>query len=298
MAKSIQELIAAKQKEIAAKKGRQRPFKFPVGKTKIRVLPSWRDGDMQFWHDFGTHYIKDTKGETAAIYVCTDKTFGRDCEVCKSIGMGIKNAHDDETIELMKDANAGQQYLMNALIRGDANNKEPVLLAVGINLFSDICDIIEEYDDITDLDNGIDLTIVREGSGRNDTKYTVIPAAKSAKVPKEVIGKLINLDEYVAQENEAQLSKAIGAVTASAGLIGVARPTTAIADKSSSKSIASELADDVIEEAEYDEDALEAELMGAMEGTEEIASEKASTDSDDDDLGDDELDELLADLEV
>lgn len=299
MAKSIQELIAAKQKEIAAKKGRQRAFKFPIGKTKVRILPSWRgDGDMQFWHDFGTHFIKDDKGETAAIYVCTDKTFNRDCDVCKAIGLGIKNAHDDETIELMKEANSGQQYLMNALIRGDENNKEPVLLAVGIGVFSDICDIIEEYDDITDLENGIDLTITREGTGRRDTKYTVIPAAKSAKVPKEVMTKLNNLDEYVAQEDEGNLHKAIAAVTTTAGLLPSARPATpasaALVDKTSSKSIADDLADDVLEAEISELEESEDDMMAAMSGE----LDEAPAETEQEDLGDDELDELLADLEV
>ena len=300
MAKSIQELIAAKQKEIAAKKGRQRAFKFPIGKTKIRILPSWRgDGEMQFWHDFGTHFIKDDKGETAAIYVCTDKTYNRDCEICKSIGLGIKNAHDDETIELLKEANAGQQYLMNALIRGDENSKEPVLLAVGIGVFSDICDIIEEYDDITDLENGIDLTVTREGSGRRDTKYTVIPAAKSAKVPKEVMTKVVNLDEYVAQEDDGNLHKAIAAVASSAGLLPSARPATpasaALVDKSASKSIADDLADDVLEAEISELDESEEEMMAAMSGELDTA---ATEESSDDELNDDDLDELLADLEV
>ncbi|MET2951259.1 hypothetical protein ABXV18_24565 [Vibrio owensii] len=290
---SIQELIAKKQKEIQAKKGRTRPFKFPVGKTKIRLLPSWRGGeDPQFFHDFGSHYIKNDKGETEAVYVCTEKTFGGECEICKAIGLGIKGAHDDETIELLKEANSGQQYLMNALIRGDANHKDPVLIAAGIGIFEAICEIIAEYGDITDLNEGVDLTISREGSGRNDTKYTVIPAAKSEKVSKEMMGKVINLDEYVAQENEAGLHKALTAVGSASGLLVApkSKPATAgagemgaLEDKTSSKSIADELKG---EESVVDGD------------FEEVAEEPTKSKAvSDDDIGEDELDELLADLD-
>ncbi|CDT53647.1 conserved hypothetical protein [Vibrio coralliirubri] len=285
---TIMDLVAKKQKEIQAKKGRARPFKFPIGKTKIRLLPSWRLGDdPQFFHDFGSHYIKNDKGETEAVYVCTEKTFGQDCEICKAIGMGIKSAHDDETIELLKDANSGQQYLMNAIVRGDANNKEPVLIAAGIGIFESICEIIAEYGDITDLKEGVDLTISREGSGRNDTKYTVIPAAKSESVPKEVLGKALNLDEYVSQENESGLHKALTAVGSAAGLLMAPKssPATAgagemgaIEDKSLSKSIAEELKDDAVD-ADF----------------EEVPEMKEAPIEDD--INEDELDELLADLD-
>ncbi|MEO9497646.1 MAG: hypothetical protein ABJG42_24445 [Vibrio splendidus] len=291
---SIQALIAKKQKEIQAKKGRARPFKFPVGKTKIRILPSWRGGeDPLFFHDFGAHYIKNDKGETEAVYVCAEKTHTEECDVCKSIGFGIKNSHDDETIELLKDANSGQQYLMNALIRGDENNKEPVLIAAGIGIFEAICEIIEEYNDITDLKSGVDLTISREGTGRNDTKYTVIPAAKSQPVPKEIMAKAINLDEYVAQDSEAGLLKALGAIQKSSGLL--AAPSKSVpglenkSEKVSSKSIADDLREEEEEIPEGDFDEIPNE---AMEEAHAAAAEAES-----DDLNEDELDELLADLE-
>lgn len=219
---SLEELIAKKKGDIQAKKGRQRAYKVGKGKTRVRILPGWRGGDdPTFWHDFGQHFIKDSNGDIAAVYICTENTYGKTCEVCEAIRHGIKHANADETIKQLEEAKSGgSKYLVNALILSDKEKAgEPVVMELGTTVFEAILEMIAEYGDITDLDAGYDLLITREGSGRYDTKYTVMPAPKSDPVPKTMMDKLHNLDEYVAQENEAGKVKALTAVSNVAGVL-------------------------------------------------------------------------------
>lgn len=221
MGMSIQDLIAGKQRDMAAKKARQATLKPQPGKHVYRVLPSWRGGDeKQFWHDFGGHFVKtkESGAKPAAVYVCSEKTFGKPCEVCDSIKKLLAVSTDDDMTKMLKEANSAQRYLMNVLhITGDQPTK-PQILEVGQGVFESICALIGEYGDITDPSEGVDLVITRQGSGL-DTKYTVMPAAKSGVVPKAALADLPNLDEFVAQENPAGEAKALTAVGAIAGLL-------------------------------------------------------------------------------
>jgi len=298
---SIKDLIAQKQKDISAKKGRARTWKPKPGKSRVRILPSWRGlDDPHFFHDFGVHFVKNEKKETDAIYLCTEATFGKECPVCQAIGQGIKNSNDDDQIKLLKSANAGQRYLMNVLVLSEDDIKsEPQIMEVGTTVFESICEIISEYDDITKLEGGVDLVITREGSGQFDTKYTVMPAPKSVKVPESVYQKVHNLDEYVAQENEESRNKAVAAVSRAAGFMlasddsfgGPANALpggkTAALPDAEMGSVMDDIDLDGIEDAEVIESPA-AEAVTEPMGT---SSEEVATDFDDD-----ELDDLLADL--
>jgi hypothetical protein len=282
----LQQMIADKQKAMAAKKGRSKTFKPGGGKTRIRILPGWNaDNPEQFWHDYGMHFVKNDKGALDAVYLCVESTFGKECPICQAIGQGIKSSNDDEQIKLLKQANAAQRYLVNVLVLSDAAKKdEPQIMECGILVFEAICEVIAEYGDITQLSGGTDLVINREGTGQYDTKYTVLPAPKSVTVPPATAARVHNLDEYVAQENDAGRTKAITAVGRAAGLL--------LADET-----ASDYSAPAIEAPSKSDD------MGSVMDSDiddgEIVPEEASlssVESATDDLDDDDLDSLLADL--
>lgn len=221
MGMSIQDLIAGKQKDMAAKKSRTSTLKPLPGKHTYRILPSWRGaGDAQFWHDFSMHFIKtkESGAKPAAVYVCSEKTFGKPCEVCDSIKKLMAVSKDDDMTKTLKEAQSAQRYLMNVLHRSGAEPDKVQTLEVGQGVFESICNLIGEYGDITELASGVDLVITRTGAGL-DTKYSVMPAAKSAPVPASIIASLQNLDEFVAQENPAGETKALTAVGTIAGLL-------------------------------------------------------------------------------
>lgn len=223
---SIQDLIAGKQKELQAKKSREKTLKPQPGKHIYRVLPSWRgDDDKTFYHDFGIHWVHTPGGgdKPAAAYVCAEKTFGRPCQVCAALDKAAVASKDDATAKLVKDARAAQRYLVNVLHRSGTEPEKPQILEVGIGIFENICELIMEYSDITDPNSGIDIVINRTGSGK-DTRYTVMPAATSKPVPKTVLGNIPSLDQYVSQENPADEAKTLSAVGEIIGILPSRQP--------------------------------------------------------------------------
>lgn len=301
---SIKDLIASKQKDIQSKKGRGKTWKPTKGKNRIRILPSWRgEDDLQFWHDFGAHFIKNASQEIQAVYICADKTFNKECEVCQAIGHGIRNASDDETTSLLKEANASQRYLMNVLVLSDPDETkrgEPRVMETGIGVFEDILEIISEYDDITRLEGGVDLVITREGSTVKDTKYTVMPSPKSIKVPASVMEKITNLDEYVAQENESERMKAVAAVGRAAGILTAGDTSAeyggpALEDKSKGTSMSDDMGS-VLTEDDIDEIS-DGELIDDMDDMPFTPdSDEKSVGDSADDISDEDLDALLSSM--
>lgn len=217
MTTSLMDLI--KQKKAALNSGkRQKTIKPKDGRNRYRILPGWRPaGDPTFYHDFGQHFIKDESGELKAVYICTDKTFGKPCGVCSTIETAIRSSSDDVMVKLMKEAKAAGRILLNVLELDGDTPDEPQILELAPTAFNEILNIFTEWGDITDLDEGKDVIVERSGKGIG-TRYSVQIAAKSKPVPAAIMKKVANLDEYVAQESEEQAARAITNVKSIAGL--------------------------------------------------------------------------------
>lgn len=245
-----QDLMRKKRKEMEEKRSSSTPVLRPVqGKHKYRVLPSWRGGEeLQFWHDFALHYIKaGANKKIQSVYVCLDKTFGEECPVCAAISNGIRSTSDDPTAELLKQAYASQKYLLNVLHLTGDKPTEPQLMEVGVKIFDQLCEIVEEYDNITDLVGGIDIIINREGSGL-ETSYTTVPAAKSAEVDASIREKLVDIDAFVNQRNPTKQAQALASIAKILGVEVASAP--ALTSSSSSPTAAAAM---VAEDASYTE---------------------------------------------
>lgn len=217
---SLAELLRQKKQDMQASK-RKRAASIPDGKSRWRILPSWRGAGKQFWHDFGQHFIKNAAGEMVAVYVCTEKTFGRPCEICSAIGSSIKSATDDATMKILQEARANGRVLVNALHLDGPTPNEVQVLALAPSLFEQIVSIASEWEEagesIFDITAGKEIVFGRTGSGKK-TEYTAQVAAKLMhKVPADL--KLNDLDEYVKQESSEQASRALNSVRAIAGLL-------------------------------------------------------------------------------
>lgn len=239
---SLMDLIKSKKAALNSGK-RQKTIKPKDGRNRYRVLPGWKmvlekgalSGDPTFYHDFGQHFIKDEAGEMKAVYICTDKTFGRPCNVCNTIEAGIRSTTDDALIKVMKEAKAAGRILLNVLeLDGDSPN-DPQILEIAPTAFAEVLNIFAEWGDISDLADGKDIIIERSGKGIG-TRYSVQVASKSKPVSIDVWKKVANLDEYVAQESEEQAARAISNVKSIAGLLPsehvprpAARPAPALA---------------------------------------------------------------------
>lgn len=293
------ELAKAKMSNMDAKSGRRATtVKAAPGKTKIRVLPGWREGDQTFWQDFGLHFIHGTKadkdGKTLrAIYLCVDKVYGRPCPICEAISEGIASSKDDDVLRALGDSSSSSSVLVNALVLSGDDKETPVIFDLRPSVFRQILDLIPEYGDITSLEEGVDLIITREGSGLN-TKYTTMPAAKSAPVPKSVMEKLNDLDEYAKQEYDQGLRKALTAVSATSGALPA--PSSASgAVANDSDELGSVLEEDVTVEGEIVEETAVAEVVDEAVIEAPVAEAEATVDTSAT-VSDDELDDLLAEL--
>lgn len=233
---SLRERILAKKKDIKAKSGlRADVLKIPMGKHKFRILPAHPDlgpgGD--FWADFGQHYIKDLEDKTKAVYVCVDKTFGRPCGVCHALEAAGRSVTDDREVKAITDSQCKRaEIMLNVLHLNGDKPTVPQILQMTPSTFAKVLDLVEEYDDITDLQKGTDLIITREGSGLN-TEYSVQPARTSAPVDASVLSNMTNLQEFILQESEDGARKAINQVNAIVGIIEAAdfAPKPAIASR-------------------------------------------------------------------
>jgi hypothetical protein len=222
---SLMDLIKSKKAALNSGK-RQKTLKPKDGRNRYRILPSWRmkveggalTGDPTFYHDFGQHFIKDEAGDMKAVYICTDKTFGKPCAVCATIDSAIRSTSDDNMVKLMKEAKAAGRILLNVLEVDGENPNEPGILELAPTAFNEVLNIFAEWGDITDLADGKDIIVERSGKGIG-TRYSVQIASKSKPVSLDVWKKVANLDEYVAQESEEQAARAISNVKSVAGLL-------------------------------------------------------------------------------
>lgn len=262
---SLMELLKQKKQALAANR-RAKTVKPEDGRSRWRVLPSWRKPDAenadQFWHDFGAHYIKDQTGELKAIYICTDKTFGKPCEICSTVSHAIKNTHDDEMVKLLQESRSTGRVLLNALRVDGENPNEPQILEIPPSVFEGMINIINEWGvEVLDLENGKDFVIERSGKGKN-TKYSVQIGAKSSSVDPAVMKKVQNLDEYVAQESEEAAQRALTNFRQVAGLLPSGVASAALPSAAAAKpAMASMVLDD--------DDA----ALAALEGSSKVVSE-------------------------
>lgn len=278
---SIQDLVARTKKEQAAKKAANlRTLKPQDGKHTYRILPTWRLNTMPekckeaaqpFWHDFAMHYVRSEANGKPTAYICLEKTFGAECPVCAAIGRGISASHDDETIGLLKEANATQKYLLNVLHLTGPKRDEVQVMEVGQKIFDQILEFVSEYGDITDLKEGMDIIITREGSGLNTT-YTVMPNIKSQPVDASVMSKLFDLDAVVKQENETRLSMALDNLAKVSGILPAASASTG------HRASLVDMSD--VDDADYSDVPFEPDTPAGS-----------------DDISDDELDSLLSELD-
>ncbi|MGV2866421.1 hypothetical protein [Achromobacter sp. AGC39] len=227
---TLAELLAKRKQALnAGNKGKT--VKPPEGRSKWRILPSWRPAghaEPAIDHPFAQHFIKDGANALKAVYVCTDKTFGRPCAVCDAVQAGIKaHEHDPDMKKVLESARSTARILLNALHLDGPNPTTPVILEISPRLYDSFLNLTMEWgEEVLSLDAGSDVVIERTGKGL-DTKYSItpLPASKSTKVDPSIMTKLNNLDDYVKQESEEQEKRALANVSAVSGLGMTARPS-------------------------------------------------------------------------
>ena len=247
---------------------RVKTIKVPQGKSRWRLLPSWRtEGDTtQFFHPYGAHFIK--KGENAkpaAVAGCNAATYGTECPICEAITQAGAVANSDTELEFLKRIKASKRVVFNALkITSEGAKVElsdtPEILELPASVLEDLFSIIGEAaaaegDDtlnyLTDPARGTYILVDRQGTGIN-TRYTITAGMKPLKINAEVLKKLHDLDKWVEILNQ-EVSRAVIATRAIAGELGgspvavsSSKPQIAYAPNAETSSTAStlEISDD------------------------------------------------------
>lgn len=220
---NLSELLQKAKDKSNAIKAKSKTIKPKAGDNNYVLLKGWRkDDESQFWHDFGLHYIKGEDGQLKVVYPCNDKIHGHTCPICQALLQAGKQASTDEQLDLIEQATSKQSYLLNVLaLDEDPNN--PQILEVGKSVFGQILEVLQEWGaDIFDEKEARIVKITREGSGLT-TKYTVQAGNKKHTIPSGVFDRLNDLDDYVKQESEENMRKAlytIGEVSGGAKAIG------------------------------------------------------------------------------
>ena len=212
-------LAAAKSKKDSIKQ-HAKTIKCKDGANRFVILPGWLPTAREtFFHDYGQHFVKSVDGTLQAIYVCLDKTHNTVCPVCDALGQAASMAGTEEQVSALAEAKAGQTYLLNVLELDGKDTTTPQILQIGKLAFGAILDLFEDWGEaMFDTETPQIVQITREGKGIG-TKYAVqISAKKHAINAADVYSKLNNLSEYVKQESDAGMKKAVGAVNNIVGL--------------------------------------------------------------------------------
>jgi hypothetical protein len=161
-------------------------WKIPQGSTRIRILPPWSEaGDIAF--ECRSHW-KVPPNDT--MYNCL-KVINKECPICE-FAYKLKLAGNKE---LASSLYPSKSVYYNIVVRGEEDKGVQVMRS-GILLYENILSYLydEDYGDITDIDNGRDMIIERVGTTKEDTKYTLKPAANTSPLhsDKAVVDKWID----------------------------------------------------------------------------------------------------------
>lgn len=157
--------------------------KLQNGKNVRRIL--WPKGDRDVFYSEGfLHFSLGAEGKKVA--TCP-KTFNEKnpCPICEYVAE-LQKSKSKQDKKLADQIKAKRRIYINVLSRDD-EEETPKVLPIGVTilkgLLETICD--PDYGDITDPEEGRDVTITRKGQGLN-TEYSVLPKPKASVVSEEM----------------------------------------------------------------------------------------------------------------
>lgn len=166
--------------------------KLEKGKNVRRVLPPKGDNDV-FWSEGFLHFGLGSDGKKTVTCLETYGE-GKKCPICQYVEelKKSKNKEDKQLADRIR--RVKRTYI--AVLNRDAEEEKPLVLPVGQTIMKQIVDLIcdPDYGDITDFEDGRDITITKSGSGLN-TEYSVIAKPKTT----------IASEDFTAEELDEEL---------------------------------------------------------------------------------------------
>jgi len=152
-------------------------WKCPVGKTLLRFLPpkiGW-PSPFVLQHQ---HYF-DMPGIEKSINFCCPKMHdGKACLACKKADAmeASGNARDEKAARKLRPS---RRMLANVVINPKDEVNKPVIWGFGKTVYDQLKAIRENDEgggNFVDPIKGFDIVVQRVGSGKDDTRYTLIPS--------------------------------------------------------------------------------------------------------------------------
>lgn len=174
---------AKEEREQLEREGGADFMKLGVGRNVVRVLPPLRGKNSPFRVTY-QHYVPTADGVWS--FTCPRLEAKQNCPLCNFANRLRKSGKPkdrDEAYALLPK----RRVFCNVINRAEPE-KGPVVLAFGKSIHEELVKLREDEDaggDFTHPVNGIDVIIDREGSGKNDTRYTVNLARRSCPIHPE-----------------------------------------------------------------------------------------------------------------
>jgi len=176
-------------------KSQRGDFKPKVGTNVVRILPNWADGgktERVFYKKFRRHF---SVGPEKRWVICRrSQNPNESCPICEHIEE-LRKSGVKEDVALAKEMFPRERFAMNIVDMNDVG-KGVQVWEVGSNVIDSILAIFntDDYEDLDSLETGRSITVTRVGEGKNDTKYTVVPAGKPTSISVKIMEKVNNLD--------------------------------------------------------------------------------------------------------
>lgn len=167
--------------------------KFPLlflkeGETVVRVLPPWSDEGIWYRKIF-EHPAKNANGFFEPV-ICPKKMEDSECPFCEE-GNKLYHAGGEDNVKAAKELRWQTKYFLNVGVISspdpETNLKSGVkILKIGKKILDQILDYDQDasggWGDITNLKGGLNLKIVRRGTGQFGTEYQVKPIPKRTNI--------------------------------------------------------------------------------------------------------------------
>lgn len=176
-------------------RGKSRYWKPTKETSRIRILPSW-DGEL-FFREVAFHFGVGFDKRTV---LCPRRTPGilLPCPVCESLDK-YRGANTEEAKEMFSTAGSKVQYLYN-IIDLDNPDEGVQVYCSGRKVWNQLMTYMKDvnnWGDFTDVDQGFNITITKEGKDRYSSYDVKLDRLPSALKSRDILNDLKDLNKEV-----------------------------------------------------------------------------------------------------
>jgi len=158
------------------------------GTQAIRIVPT-ADGDP--FKDYWFHYNLGPDNKSGLL--CPKKNHGEDCPICNfkdQLWKEFNDSQDADTMKLAKDLSPRQRFFSPVMVRGEEAQGIRIW-GYGKMAYEALLELVlnPEYGDITDIDEGTDLTLTYgKPPGASFPKTTLTPRRRTSPLCEDIVG--------------------------------------------------------------------------------------------------------------